>query len=36
MAFLLPSEFKSPAKQEVYLDFDELEYKEMAAQLTLI
>ena len=36
MAFLLPSEFKAPADQEVYLDFDESEYEEMAAQLTLI
>ena len=36
MAFLLPSEFKAPANQEVYLDFDKSEYEEMAAQLTLI
>ena len=36
MAFLLPSEFRAPADQEVYLDFDESEYEEMAAQLTLI
>ena len=36
MAFLLPSEFKAPADQEVYLDFDESEYEEMAAQLTWI
>ena len=36
MAFLLPSELKAPADQEVYLDFDESEYEEMAAQLTLI
>jgi len=36
MAFLLPSEFNAPADQEVYLDFDESEYEEMAAQLTLI
>ena len=36
MTFLLPSEFKAPADQEVYLDFDESEYEEMAAQLTLI
>ena len=36
MAFLLPSEFRTPADQEVYLDFDESEYEEMAAQLTLI
>ena len=36
MTFLLPSEFRAPADQEVYSDFDELEYEEMAAQLTLI
>ena len=36
MAFLLSSEFKAPADQEVYQDFDESEYGEMAAQLTLI
>ena len=36
MAFLLPSKFKAPADQEVYSDFNELEYEEMAAQLTLI
>ena len=36
MTFLLPSEFKAPADQEVYSDFDESEYEEMAAQLTLI
>ena len=36
MTFILPSKFKAPADQEVYLDFDELEYDEMAAQLTLI
>ena len=36
MTFLLPSEFRAPADQEVYLDFDESEYEEMAAQLTLI
>ena len=35
MAFLLPSEFRAPADQ-VYLDFDESEYEETAAQLTLI
>ena len=28
MAFLLPSEFRAPADQDVYLDFDELEYEE--------
>ena len=31
MAFLLPSEFKAPADQEVYSDFDESEYEEMAS-----
>ena len=36
MAFLLPSEFKAPADQEVYSDFDESKYEEMVAQLTLI
>ena len=36
MAFLLPSKFKAPVDQEVYSDFDESEYEEMAAQLTLI
>ena len=36
MTFLLPSEFKAPTDQEVHSDFDELEYEEMAAQLTLI
>ena len=36
MAFLLSSKFKAPADQEVYLDFDESRYEEMAAQLTLI
>ena len=27
MAFLLPSKFRAPANQEVYLDFDESEYE---------
>ena len=36
MAFLLLFEFKAPADQKVYSDFDESEYEEMAAQLTLI
>ena len=36
MAFLLPSEFKAPADQEVYLDFDESKYEKMVAELTLI
>jgi hypothetical protein len=35
MAFLLPSEFRAPADQEVYSDFDESEYEEMVAKLTL-
>ena len=35
MTFLLPSEFRVLADQ-VYSDFDELEYEEMVAQLTLI
>ena len=34
--FLLPSEFRAPADQEVYLDFDELEYEEIVAKLTVI
>ena len=36
MAFLLPSEFRAPADQEVYLDFDESKYKEIVAKLTII
>ena len=36
MAFLLPSEFRSPADQEVYLDFDESEYEEIVAKLIVI
>ena len=36
MAFLLPYEFKASTDQEFYSDFDEPEYEEMAAQLTLI
>ena len=31
MTFLLPSKFKAPADQKVYLDFDESEYEEMPA-----
>jgi len=31
MAFLLSSKFKAPADQEVYSDFDESEYEQMAA-----
>ena len=36
MVFLLSSEFRAPADQEVYLDFDESEYEEMVAKLTVI
>ena len=36
MAFLLPSEFRVAADQEVYLDFDESEYEEIVAKLTVI
>ena len=36
MAFLLPSEFRALADQEVYLDFDESEYEEIIAKLTVI
>ena len=36
MAFLLPSEFRAPADQEVYSDFNELEYEEIVAKLTVI
>jgi len=36
MAFLLPLEFRAPVDQEVYLDFDESEYEEMVAKLTVI
>ena len=36
MAFLLPSEFRALADQEVYSDFDELEYEEMVAKLIVI
>jgi hypothetical protein len=35
MAFHLPSKFKAPTDQEVYSDFDESEYEEMVAKLTL-
>jgi hypothetical protein len=35
MAFLLPSEFRALADQEVYSDFDESEYEEMVAKLIL-
>ena len=33
MAFLLPSEFRAPADQEVYSDFDELEYEKNSCQV---
>ena len=36
MAFLLPSEFRAPADQEFYSNFDESEYEEMVANLTVI
>ena len=36
MAFLLPSEFRAPTDQEVYSDFDESEYEEIVAKLTII
>ena len=36
MDFLLPSEFRAPTDQEVYSDFDELEYEEMVAKLIVI
>ena len=36
MAFLLPSEFRALADQEVYLYFDESEYEEIFAKLIVI
>ena len=36
MAFLLPSEFRALANQEVYSNFDESEYEEIVAKLTVI
>ena len=36
MVFLLPSEFRAPADQEVYSNFDESEYEEMVAKLTVV
>ena len=36
MVFLLPSEFRAPADQEVYSDFDESEYEEIVTKLTVI
>ena len=36
MAFVLPSEFRAPANQEVYLDFNESECEEIVAKLTVV
>ena len=36
MAFLLPLEFRAPAYQEVYSDFDESEYEEIVAKLIVV
>ena len=36
MAFLLPPEFRALANQEVYLDFNESEYEEIVAKLTVV
>ena len=36
MTFLLPSEFRAPTDQEVYSDFNELEYEEIVAKLTVV
>ena len=36
MAFMLPSKFKAPTDQEVYSDFDESEYEEIVAKLTVV
>ena len=36
MTFLLPSEFRAPADQEVYSDFNESEYEEIVAKLTVV
>ena len=36
MTFLLPSEFRALADQEVYSNFDESEYEEMVAKLIVI
>ena len=36
MAFLLSSEFRAPTDQEVYSDFDESEYEEIVAELTVV
>ena len=36
MAFLLLSEFRAPADQEVYSDFGELAYEKIVAKLTVV
>ena len=36
MAFLLPLEFRAPPDQEVYSDFDDSEYEEIVAKLTVV
>ena len=36
MAFLLLLEFRASVDQEVYSDFDESEYEEMVAKLTVV
>ena len=36
MAFLLPSEFRAPADQEVFSDFNELESEEIITKLMVI
>ena len=36
MTFLLLSEFRALADQEVYSDFDELEYEKIVAKLAVI
>ena len=36
MVFLLPPKFRASVDQEVYSDFDESEYEEMVAKLTVV
>ena len=36
MVFLLPSEFRALANQEVYSDFDESKYEEIVAKLMVV
>ena len=36
MFFMLPSEFRASADQEVYSDFDESKYEEIVAKLTVV